>query len=168
MNTLEKVAIGAIAGTALFVAAVTGAYMHGVSTTTDHFQGVIAKNNADNATEATRLVNAARNEEKSKADKFAAIDAKSLKEKNDEITSRDAVIAGLRAGTTRLQQRFTCPASAEHLSSTATSTGQRDAASTGGLQADDAEFLIRESSRADQAVKQLQACQAVVRADRGQ
>lgn len=76
----------------------------------------------------------------------------------------DAVIADLRAGTRRL--RFQCPAptaAGAGMPGTTASAGVGDAAAAGGLQPEDAGFLVREAERADQIAHQLQACQAIVR-----
>ena len=166
--------VKAIPYAAVFAIPIGGAmliYQKGYQAAQDRYTAVIAQNNADNATASTLLVNKARLDEKSKADELSAIDANNLKAKDNEITSRDAVIAGLRSGAIGLRDRFTCPAVGngpgnQLLPFLAPSTGQRDEASSGGLQAEDAEFFIQESSRADEVVKQLQACQAVVKADR--
>lgn len=69
-------------------------------------------------------------------------------------------IAGLRAGTVKLRPRFQCP----RVDRPAAPAAGSDDAAEGGLQIEDAEFLVREADRADGIVQQLTACQAVVQA----
>ena len=94
---------------------------------------------------------------------FAAA-AESLRKQN-ELTkaNADRTIAELRAGTRKLRDRFTCPASAAQV--TGSTTGS-DGASQAGLLGSDAEFLISEAERADKVVNQLTACQNILKAER--
>lgn len=100
---------------------------------------------------------------------MAALDAKFTKEMEDEKRRAAADVAALRAGTVRVRDRFTCPG-ATSTSGAGTAAGRTpsmgDATQAGGLQAADAEFLLREAERADAVTLQLQACQAIVRRDR--
>lgn len=70
----------------------------------------------------------------------------------------NSTIAGLRAGTLRVRNRFTCQA----VPGAAAPTTGGDDAQGSGLRPEDAEFLVRESDRADDYTEQLAACQAVV------
>jgi hypothetical protein len=93
-----------------------------------------------------------------------AVDIAITKEKTDEVAKRDAVIASLRAGGERVRDHFRCPTVPRPQAGTAAGAG--DAAAPGGLSDQDAEFLVRFASEADQVAVTLAACQAVVRADR--
>jgi hypothetical protein len=149
-------------------AAAYGCYHHGVSTTTARYEAVIAKANAAHAKDLADKLAAARAEEQSKAADMHAIDTQTIQDKQNEIDSRDSTIADLRAGSLRLRDHFTCSAGSDkRLPDVAATAGKRDAARQGGLQQADAEFLVRLASDADQVARQLQACQAVVRSDRG-
>lgn len=176
MNILDTIttpwwlrALPYVAGATIVTCGLIFADMHGHSVEREHWQRVIAQNDADNAREIANREAAARREEQGKAETLRAIDKQTLQDKQNEIDSRDRTIADLHAGTVRLRDRFTCAAASDQrVPSAAATTGQRDAASAGGLQEEDGVFLVSESSRADQVARQLQACQAVVRADRGQ
>lgn len=69
-------------------------------------------------------------------------------------------IACLRDGTCRMRDRFSCP---RVPGAAQAATGNDDAAAF-GLQIEDGEFLVRESSRADGVADQLRQCQAVAQA----
>lgn len=103
---------------------------------------------------------------------MVALDARMTKENSDAKARHEIDLASLRAGNVRVRERFTCPAggSAGGAGSAAKAVsgpaGMGDAASSGGLRGEDVEFLLREAERADQAVRQLMACQAIVRNDR--
>lgn len=102
------------------------------------------------------------------AEELNAIDKNYQEVRLNDKLQTDHIIGDLRAGNARLRQRFTCPAtSGGDKTNTGTSTGQRDAATQGGLQTADAEFFIRFADDADAVVRQLHACQSVIRADRG-
>lgn len=145
-----------------------GAYRHGVNVTTDHYERVIAQSTADNAIALADAQEQARRTEKRHADQIADIDRTHQEALQNEITSHNRIVADLRSGALRLRDRFKCPAAAGGVSTPGTSTGSGDAAGEGGLRGEDAEFFVSEAHRANAVVLQLQACQAVVRADRGQ
>jgi prophage endopeptidase len=105
----------------------------------------------------------ARNQERKHAIELYDISTKFILERAKGYEQRDQTIADLRAGTLRLRDKFRCKASLPGSSAAASGS---DAASTGGLSDQDAEFLVREASRADAVVGQLTACQAVVKSDR--
>jgi hypothetical protein len=163
VSLLTKIGLGVVA----VMMALTSTYMHGYSTAAANWKAIVAQANAQHATELAALQQQARDSEHAHAQQLADIDQQHQKDIQHEISSRDAVIADLRAGTVSLRKRFTCAAAGnERVPSTATSTSGSDAAGAGGLSADDASVLVRLASRADEVALQLQACQAVVRADR--
>ena len=90
------------------------------------------------------------------------------KEKADVTAQKDSVIAQLRAGTMRLHDPhspgFKAPGGPA--SPAAASTGRCDGGEGSELSQRTSEFLVGLASRADEVVKQLQACQAVVKSDR--
>lgn len=152
---------------ACVLAAYMVAYQQGARHTTEHYQRVMAQQDADNAKATALAISNARKEEQASAASQALIANRLLDDANNEITSRDNTIAGLRAGTVRVRERFTCGrAAAAGVPQTSASTSSSDAGAQGGLQREDAEFFVRLASEADQVVHQLSACQAVVRADR--
>ena len=148
-------------------AALYGAYRHGVGTTTERYERQLAAEREANATALASAHFRARVKELAAAERQAEIEAAHLKEMNDAQQRTERTIANLRAGTVRLRDEL---ASAEcaiaGVSSIAAGTGQRDAACTGGLRPEHAEFLIFFADRADQVARQLQAAQVVIRADR--
>jgi len=93
-------------------------------------------------------------------DKLTQLDSKHHKELTDAQAKADAVITGLRADSIRLRKRFTCPVQA---SASAATASLDDAADEAGLRREDAEFLIRESRRADECAIALTGLQEYVR-----
>lgn len=86
-----------------------------------------------------------------------------LKESTDAATAeRDRLLADIAAGRQRLRQRFTCPAAPGAAAGPGGSVG----AGEGGLLVADADFLVRFAADADRVVEKLNACQAIVEADR--
>jgi hypothetical protein len=87
--------------------------------------------------------------------------AEDFRRANDAaIAERDTLIAELRGGSVRLRERFTCP---PRVSRDSTAAAGSHEAPQGGLSGADAEFLIRLASEADEAAKQLTACQDTIR-----
>jgi len=79
-----------------------------------------------------------------------------ITERNKEYEKRDKVIADWQSGRLRLKARFVqqaCPASGDN--------GGTEA----GLLGEDVQFLIREATRADAIVRQLAACQGLIKND---
>lgn len=77
-----------------------------------------------------------------------------IKERDQGYEKRDAIIADWQSGRLRLKARFVqkaCPASGS------------DAGETAGLSGEDVQFLIREAARADGIVRQLTACQGIIK-----
>ena len=168
MNPVYKYLIAAAIVGGIVYGVVYGAYHHGVTVTTDALELKHARTELNSAVQVKDALVAMRDQDAKHAQAMADIGTTHQQDIDHEITSRDAVIAGLRAGSHRMRERFACPAAGERLPDVAAGTGFSDAAKSFGLQAEDGAFLISESSRADQIANQLRACQAVVRADRGQ
>jgi hypothetical protein len=79
-----------------------------------------------------------------------------IKEREKEYAKRDKVIADWQSGRLRLKPRFTpttCPSSGDN------------AGTEAGLLGEDVQFLIREATRADAIVRQLSACQGLIKDD---
>jgi hypothetical protein len=77
-------------------------------------------------------------------------------ERDKEYAKRDKVIADWQSGRLRLKPRFSpqaCPASGDN------------AGTEAGLLGEDVQFLIREATRADAIVRQLTACQGLIKDD---
>lgn len=87
------------------------------------------------------------------------------KEKADDRKKSDALIADLRAGNVRLQRRFACPAAAAvGVPGTAVGASERDGSGVAYISVADQEFLVRIGDEADGVVRQLTACQDLIRA----
>jgi hypothetical protein len=143
-------------------------YRHGETVTGNHFKAVIAQNAENEAKQRAALEAKARDTEQHAADAMARIDEQHQKAIENEKAKADAVIAAYGAGTVRLRNRFTCPATGTggNMSAAATSTGQRDERTQGGLQQQDVQFLVRFAAEADELADQLSACQSIIKADR--
>lgn len=161
-------AIPYIVALALFTLALVMAYGFGVSTTSDKYEAIIAKANKKHADETISLQAQVRAAEHKAAKDMAAIDAQHQKDIADERSKANATLAGYRAGTIRLRDEFTPTIGPAQpvMPGIAAATGQRNDAGSGGLQPAHVEFLVQIAAEADQVARQLQACQAVVRADR--
>lgn len=96
----------------------------------------------------------------------AAIDRDLLKENDDAQAATDRTIADLRSGNLRLRKQLAARTCRTGEASAA--AGGRDEVETTGLSNADGEFLIRLADEADDAVRQLSACQIVVEAYRKQ
>lgn len=103
---------------------------------------------------------AAINEARHRAE-YAAAAARFNQENADALAERDAVIAGLRAGTVRLRERFRCPPPG--VSPAPADPEGSAGAGGGGLLDEDAVFLVRFAGEADTAARRLTACQAILR-----
>lgn len=87
-----------------------------------------------------------------------------LKENDD---AKNAVIAGVRAGTRKLYIGAKCPAAGgDAVPGAAAGAGGRDAEPRAELHESAARFLVELASEADAVTRQLAACQAVVTSDR--
>lgn len=100
-------------------------------------------------------------EERDAVRRYQTISAQLEQDKEQIANEKDAVIADLRAGNVRLRNRFTCPTPA--VSQEPGASGQRNGGEGSGLLEQDAEFLVRLAAEADERVKQLQACQNVLK-----
>lgn len=104
-----------------------------------------------------------REAEQKAARKVSEIESK-LHEQNTKASADQAkLLNDVRSGTVSLRDRFTCPATQSiGVPATPTSTSGDHGAEKRGLQREDAEFLVSESERADEVVRQLTACQAML------
>jgi len=118
-----------------------------------------AKAERNAALQLAKAAAAAASTEQAWRDKLTQLDNKHHKELTDAQAKADAVITGLRADSIRLRKRFTCPVQA---SASAATASVDDAAGESGLRREDAEFLIRESRRADECAIALTGLQEYV------
>lgn len=111
---------------------------------------------------------AARAAENKRVADMAALDLKYTTEMTNAKRETDAALAAVRSGELRLRDRFTCNSSTASGSVPETGAGPRvgDDATPSGLQVADAAVLVQRAADADEVVRQLTACQAIVRADR--
>lgn len=112
----------------------------------------------------------ARAQERTTANQIAAVAAHYEKEKARVQSQKESALAALRAGGLVLRdpgspRLGTC---GSQTGPTAAAPGQRDGETRSGLSPEASGFLYTEASRADEIVKQLDACQGVVLADRGE
>jgi len=120
----------------------------------------IASIRSDYASSAQDAERKRRDTEQSWRDKLTQLDTKHHKELTDAQAKYDAVITGLRADSIRLRKRFTCTVQA---SASTAAASVDDAGGEAGLRREDAEFLIRESRRADECAIALTGLQEYVR-----
>lgn len=130
-----------------------------------------AKDNQELAQANAKIIlleTAARAQEHQHAAQLAQVATTYEKEKADVAAQKDSVIAQLRAGTVRLHDPYSpgFKAPGSPASPAAASTGRCDGGEGSELSQRTSEFLVGLASRADEVVKQLQACQAVVKSDR--
>lgn len=144
------------------------AYRHGVSTERITWEARTASAELQAESQRAELERKARTAEQASAEALANIDSAYQQGRADAQADTARTIADLHSGAIGLRERFTCPntAQASGLPKASTSTGQRDAASAGGLRAEDARFLVQLADQADQVAQQLKACQAIVTRDR--
>lgn len=114
------------------------------------------------------LNEAARAAERKHAEQVSGISARLEKEKSDVGKSKDAIIAELRAGQRGLRDpgAASVKTSSRGSPQAGAAAGQCDGGAGGQLSQSAAEFLVSLASEADEVVKQLTACQEVIRADR--
>lgn len=123
-----------------------------------------ASTRADGAEQRERDLQQVLTDERAIAKTQADIDTAYQKGKTDAQAQLDSTLSDLRADVIRLRKRFTCPAAS--VQATAAGATVSDDAEAGGLQREDAEFLVRLASDADAIALQLNACQAIVKSDR--
>lgn len=106
--------------------------------------------------------------EQDRAEVQAAISSKYQKDLNHVKTEKDRVIAGLRDGAFRLRIPVATRLNAYGGSAAevAAPACGRDGGTRTELPVEASEFLVGLASEADEVVKQLGACQAVINADR--
>jgi prophage endopeptidase len=114
------------------------------------------------------LEDAYRLREQMHAVEISSIDTQYTKELQDAKTVTDALIVRARNGDLRLHDPYaTANAGCGNtLPEATTSTGQRDGETRSELPKPTTEFLLAEAGRADEVVKQLDACQQVMIEDR--
>jgi hypothetical protein len=165
--TIQTTAIACVAAAAMVTGSLYGAYHHGVKVTDSKYQAIIAAAGKAHADEVISLNGKVAQAEHKAALDMAAIDQRHQEDIEHEKQIAAGTLASYRAGTLRLRNEFQAHIIADTgVPSVAASAGQRDAAGSGGLQPAHVEFFVSEAERANQVVKQLAACQAVVRADR--
>lgn len=155
MNPIARYLIAIAIAIAVVLGALWGAYLHGVSTTEDRLSA--AHNSALAKAEA-----AARESERLAMNRINEIEAKHLEDNQRAQAAYDSLLDDYRSGVVRLRDRLSCPGVPGVASGSA---GSKPAAG-GGLQPEDVRFLVSEAKRADQVTRQLQACQAILEADR--
>lgn len=164
MNPLIKYG----AAVALVLAALFGAYHHGCSVTQADADLVAEKAARQAVTAQTALAEFYRQREETAAEDMAKIDQQHQEDLRNANLISERSIAGLRDGTLRLRSKFAaCSAAHGGVPEAAAGAGVRDADAGSGLQPEDVQSLIRSAALADQVVVQLQACQAIVKLDRG-
>lgn len=150
------------------------AYRHGVTTTeaalTGPHKAELADRDKANALATTAAVDKARKEERDAAQRIAEIDSQHQGKLDEQKANSTHLAAERDTGRIRLRERFACPSAstATVMPSTAAGASVGDEAAAHGLQRADEKFLVSESERSTEVAIQLQACQAIVRSDRGQ
>lgn len=104
----------------------------------------LAKKDADIAEAKRKAAEALAENTRKAEEKLEALRVKSLKEREDAKKDFDATVAKLRAGSIVVRPHLTCPANP--------SSGVEGEGGT-GLSTEDAEFLLRESERADELAR---------------
>ncbi|MCG9052339.1 lysis protein [Laribacter hongkongensis] len=138
-----------------------GAWWHGHRTGA---AGVQADWNADQARMTAQLLvqeQAARAAEQQHAKALAAIDAQYQKNERHAQRENNRLRAQLRAGTVRLS--VPVAAGSCNLPADSSTSGSRDATPRAELSAEAADDLVALADDADAVVRQLTACQAVIR-----
>jgi hypothetical protein len=113
----------------------------------------------------------ARQAEGQHAARMAELDKQHTEAMNHAKQDAAALSAAVRAGERRLRERFTCAATdnagaGSGADQTGRAAGLGNAATQGGLSAEDADVFIRLAAEADQVAMQLSACQAIITNDR--
>lgn len=139
--------IAIIIGLALYIDSRTdAAYSAGYAKARAKYEAQIDKMKSDAA------------EERQKNQKLMDAEALKLIERMEKgYEERDKTIADLRRGALRLRDKFTCKMPTDSKPSAG-----GDGQGTGGFSSEDAEFLIREASRADSVARRLSSCQAIL------
>ena len=141
---------------------VAGVWLHGRSTGADQTQAKWDAAEAQYAQQrAASAIEARKIEERHRAE-YRAIAQRFLEEQADAKIQTDRVIAGLRAGTVRVRDRFTCP----RLPGAAADSSGAAEAGPRGLQPEDAGTAIGIAAEADEVARQLNALIQAVEAGR--
>lgn len=144
-----------------------GTYRHGVTTTTDRYERLLAEHREAGALALAKAQAETRDKEQQAARAQASIETAYLQGQKDAQANTDRTIADLRAGNIRLRNELASAQCAiDGVSTIASGAGQRHAACSGGLREEHARFLIHFADRADQVARQLQAAQEVIVNDR--
>jgi hypothetical protein len=117
----------------------------------------------DNATYVAS--EAARREEQTLADAVNVVDKAYQRGLTNGKAAADRVLADRDAGRLVLRDKFKCPAQ-RGPAQAAAGTGSGDGQEGAVLSVEDQDFLVRLATEADDNVRQLTACQAVIEADR--
>lgn len=120
----------------------------------------------DYAKAEARAEGAARREEASRAEAVTHIAAAYQRGIRDGQAAADDLRADVQSGRLLLRDRFKCPAAKRGVGQVAASPAGGDGEEGAVLSPEDQEFLVRIGAEADEVVRQLQACQAIVIADR--
>ncbi|HEX7116256.1 MAG TPA: lysis system i-spanin subunit Rz [Steroidobacter sp.] len=118
-----------------------------------------------------KLQREARAAEQAHAKELAAISKRYQENLRNVEKARDAHIAALRAGALRLRdpEAPACEsACGGGVSEASAAAGGRNGPAGGELSAEASEFLLRLTAEADEVARQLQACQEIIRSDRGE
>lgn len=158
--------IGGVRATMFAVLALALGTAAGIQTwRLDHAQAAQAKAEKAAVTAQFAASESARKEEQSRAQAVDAIARAYERGRSDGKAAADNVLAGVADGTYVLRDRFRCPASRPAGEIAAGPSG-RDGAEGAGLSDTDVQFFVRFAADADDVVRQLTACQAVIEADR--
>lgn len=116
------------------------------------------------------LEDQARAKEHEHAQAMATASSKYQEDLKHEKTAKDRAIAALRSGDLRLRIPVACPEGAGGSTTAAPGPGAigRDGETRAELSVQASEFFVGLTNEADEVVRQLTACQAVVIADRKQ
>lgn len=123
----------------------------------------ISELNQKYADQKTEFIKASKLAQDKSAENIAAIDAKHLKEKQNERERTEATVANYRSDNLRLRNSLrpaSCPAGGGTKSTSGSGVG--DAAESVGLRDADVEFLVRIAGEADEVTDTLRACQGVI------
>ena len=144
-------------------------YERGVSETTDKWNVAQAKLNAATTKREQELDGQYRAKEVAWTQLVNQMQADHQKELANEQKQRDADVAAVNSGLIKLRDKYAACSTATRRSETSSATassGVGNAEAGAELSKEFTQFLLGEANRADQIVKQLTACQAIVVADR--
>lgn len=133
----------------------------------------LSRIDAENNALLAKLTAEARAKEAADAKAMAELDQKHTKEMKDAKAEAQRTIDGLRSGAVRLRSQYACTpggtgSPASGVPKAGTSTGMGDGATGRGFGIEDATAVFGAADEGDGWARQLLACQAIVRMDRGQ